>query len=77
MTERVAIFDENYNKIGEALRDEVHACGYWHAVFHCWVIEKWNNEWLIYLQLRSEHKKDYLSQFDISAASFVVLDNRV
>lgn len=35
MIERLAIFDEHYHKIGEAIRDEVHAKGYWHEVFHC------------------------------------------
>ncbi|MCH7322497.1 NUDIX domain-containing protein [Solibacillus sp. MA9] len=72
MIERLAIFDEHYHKIGEAIRDEVHAKGYWHEVFHCWVIEKIEDEWMIYLQLRSKLKKDYPNQFDITAAGHLL-----
>ena len=72
MAERLAIFNEHYNKIGEALRDEVHTKGCWHEVFHCWVIEKIKDEWIVYLQLRSQSKKDYPGQYDITAAGHIL-----
>lgn len=77
MTERLAIFDEQYNKIGTALRDEVHEKGFWHEVFHCWVIEKVEDEWMIYLQLRSQCKKDYPGQYDITAAGHLLATETV
>jgi len=77
MIERLAIFDEHYHKIGEAIRDEVHAKGYWHEVFHCWVIERIEDEWKIYLQLRSKFKKDYPNQFDITAAGHLLVTETV
>lgn len=77
MIERLAIFDEHYHKIGEAIRDEVHAKGDWHEVFHCWVIEKIEDEYVIYLQLRSKLKKDYPNQFDITAAGHLLATETV
>lgn len=77
MIERLAIFDEHYNKTGTALRDEVHEKGFWHEVFHCWVIEKVEGEWVIYLQLRSQCKKDYAGQYDISAAGHLLANETV
>lgn len=77
MRERLTTFDEHYNKLGTALRDEVHAKGYWHEVFHCWVIEKIEDEWMIYFQLRSQSKKDYPGQYDISAAGHLLATETV
>ncbi|KGR81844.1 NUDIX hydrolase [Lysinibacillus odysseyi] len=70
--EKLKIFTEDYKQIGVALRDEAHHFGYWHEVFHCWVIEWIEEEWYIYLQLRSKRKKDYPRQFDITAAGHLL-----
>lgn len=67
MNERLKVFDQYYKETGIEQRKLIHAKGYWHEVFHCWVIEKTNSEWRIYLQLRSKNKKDYPNQFDITA----------
>lgn len=77
MGEQLKIYNHLYEPIGVALRDEVHQQGYWHEVFQCWVIEKVGNEWRIYLQLRSQTKKDYPGQFDITAAGHLLANEKV
>lgn len=77
MAEILKIFDENYNQIGTKFRDEVHKEGYWHEVFHCWVLQKQEEEWHIYFQLRSKNKKDYPSQFDITAAGHLLANESI
>lgn len=72
MNERLKVFDQYYKETGIEHRDLVHAKGYWHEVFHCWIIEKTDSEWRIYLQLRSKNKKDYPNQFDITAAGHIL-----
>lgn len=72
MNERLKVFDQFYKETGIEQRHLVHAKGYWHEVFHCWIIEKVDSEWLIYLQLRSKNKKDYPNQFDITAAGHIL-----
>jgi isopentenyldiphosphate isomerase len=76
-SERLRIFDENRNPVGNASREEVHRLGYWHEVFHCWVISSVAGTNYIYLQLRSETKKDYPSLFDITAAGHLLADETV
>ncbi|MGM9950867.1 MAG: NUDIX domain-containing protein, partial [Lysinibacillus sp.] len=49
----------------------------WHEVFHCWVLERIDEQWHIYLQLRSKLKKDYPRQFDITAAGHLLADETV
>lgn len=75
--ERIKIFNVNYEQIGAAYRDEVHLKGYWHEVFHCWIVEKIERQWHIYLQLRSYRKKDYPGQYDITAAGHLMEDEIV
>lgn len=66
--EQLKIFDEGRNPIGVASRDEVHRLGIWHEAFHCWFIGKEKDTDYIYLQLRSDFKKDYPNLLDITAA---------
>ncbi|NOU95904.1 NUDIX domain-containing protein [Paenibacillus sp. LMG 31456] len=66
------IFDDNRNPIGIATRNEVHRIGHWHETFHCWFICKEAGEDFIYLQIRSDTKKDYPSLFDITAAGHIL-----
>lgn len=72
MNERLKVFNHYYKETGIEQRNLVHAKGYWHEVFHCWIIEKTDSEWRIYLQLRSKNKKDYPNQFDITAAGHIL-----
>ncbi|WP_413362036.1 NUDIX hydrolase [Lysinibacillus sp. 3P01SB] len=71
------IFTKDYEHIGIATREETHRYGYWHEVFHCWVLERINEQWHIYLQLRSKLKKDNPRQFDITAAGHLMSDETV
>ena len=64
------IFDEHYNVVGLAPREEVHRLGLWHETFHCWLVDQTNQT--IYMQLRSENKKDYPGLFDITAAGHLL-----
>jgi isopentenyldiphosphate isomerase len=66
--ELLKIFDENYNQIGVTTREEAHLKGYWHEAFHCWFITKEEGKHYLYLQLRSDKKRDYPSLLDITAA---------
>ena len=36
--ERFDIYDDQQNWIGTELRSVVHAKGYWHRSFHCWIV---------------------------------------
>lgn len=71
-TERLRIFDEEYNAIGSLPRREVHKQGYWHETFHCWFVSRRNNRTFLILQLRSKVKKDFPDLFDITAAGHLL-----
>ncbi|WP_285766909.1 NUDIX hydrolase [Peribacillus sp. SI8-4] len=75
--EMLRIFDENKKPIGVAPRSDVHRIGYWHEVFHCWFIINELGIDYIYLQLRSENKKDYPNLLDITAAGHLLVDETV
>lgn len=75
--ELLKIFDDHRKHIGFATRDEVHRLGYWHETFHCWFIGKYMNTNYIYLQLRSNTKKDYPNLFDITAAGHILADESI
>ena len=75
--EIVKTFTEEYDQIGVASREDAHTFGYWHEVFHCWVLERIGEQWHIYLQLRSKYKKDYPRQFDITAAGHLMADETI
>jgi isopentenyldiphosphate isomerase len=72
--EKLSIFDEDYNRLGERTRPEVHANGDWHETFHCWFAhyDEISGEEYIYFQLRSERKKDYPGLLDITAAGHIL-----
>ncbi len=57
MTEWLTIFDTEKNILGKKLRDEVHRDGDWHETFHCWFVEKDEEDMFLYFQLRSKNKK--------------------
>jgi isopentenyldiphosphate isomerase len=65
--EKLKIFDEHRTQIGVATREEVHRIGHWHETFHCWLISKEGEIDYIYLQIRSDEKKDYPNLLDITA----------
>lgn len=75
--EQLKIFDDNKNHIGVATREEVHRIGYWHEVFHCWFVSKEGDTDYLFLQLRSELKKDYPNLYDITAAGHLLASETV
>ncbi|KKI92871.1 NUDIX hydrolase [Bacillus sp. SA1-12] len=75
--EQLKIFDDDRMQIGVASRKDVHRVGYWHEAFHCWFITNEEGIDSIYLQLRSETKKDYPNLLDITAAGHLLADETV
>jgi isopentenyldiphosphate isomerase len=75
--EQLKIFDENRNQIGVATREDVHKLGYWHETFYCWFIREEKGTVYLYLQLRSNTKKDYPNLLDITAAGHLMADETV
>lgn len=76
-TELFNIFDDHKQQIGVATRAEVHRIGYWHETFHCWFVAREDGEDFLYMQIRSDHKKDYPSLFDITAAGHLLAHETV
>lgn len=75
--EKLKIFDEERNPIGIATREEVHRLGYWHEAFHCWFVSNEQGIDYLYLQLRSDRKKDYPNLLDITAAGHLLANETV
>ena len=76
-TEKLRVYDEKGNPQGIATRQAVHEQGHWHKTFHCWMVGCRDNRNTIYLQLRSEEKKDFPGLFDITAAGHLLADETV
>lgn len=75
--EMLKVFDDKRNPIGIATREEVHRLGYWHEAFHCWFVSNEKGINYLYLQLRSDRKKDYPNLLDITAAGHLLADETV
>ncbi|UOQ86371.1 NUDIX hydrolase [Gracilibacillus salinarum] len=71
------VFDDKGSCTGVATRADVHTYGYWHEVFHCWFISRESNADYVYIQLRSDSKKDYPGLFDITAAGHLLANETV
>ncbi|MFO1444035.1 NUDIX domain-containing protein [Bacillus sp. Bva_UNVM-123] len=76
-SELLKIFDEHKNQIGIATREEVHRLGHWHEAFHCWFVSIENRTDYVYLQIRSENKKDYPNLYDITAAGHLLANETI
>ncbi len=75
--EQLKIFDRYRNRIGVASRAEVHRIGYWHEAFQCWFVGRENDREIIFLQIRSEDKRDYPNLLDITAAGHLLANETV
>lgn len=73
MAERLKIFNENYEYVGDESRDTVHEKGLWHETFHCWLVDDTN----VFIQKRSAAKKDFPGMYDITAAGHLLADEDV
>ncbi|MEH7087296.1 NUDIX domain-containing protein [Neobacillus drentensis] len=62
------IYDEAMKPLGVAPRSEVHAKGYWHQSFHCWIVCGEGPERMVLFQKRSSLKDTFPGRYDITAA---------
>ncbi|MFJ7828273.1 NUDIX domain-containing protein [Psychrobacillus sp. NPDC096623] len=70
--ELLKVFDEQHKQIGVETREEIHKLGLWHETFQCWFIGENKGKEYVYLQLRSDLKKDYPGLLDITAAGHLL-----
>lgn len=68
MSEILDIYDAKMNHIGTAPRDEVHQKGFWHQTFHCWIVQKENDNHYVLFQIRDKKKNTAPNKLDITAA---------
>ncbi len=69
MQEQLDIYNENWQRIGTASRDEVHERGLLHRVVHCWIIQK--SRPVFWFQQRAHTKKDFPDCFDLPCGGHV------
>ncbi len=70
--ELLKVFNEQHQQIGVDTREEIHRLGLWHETFQCWFIGNHEGKQYVYLQLRSNLKKDYPGLLDITAAGHLL-----
>ncbi|MBW7476015.1 NUDIX domain-containing protein [Paenibacillus oenotherae] len=75
--ERFDIYDKSGAHIGTAARSDVHAQGYWHRSFHCWLIRREGSRKLVLFQLRHGNKDTFPLHFDITAAGHLTAGETV
>lgn len=75
--EMITICNEKREHIGVATRAEIHKKGYWHETFHCWFLSNNEGKVFLYLQIRSDQKKDYPNLLDITAAGHILADESI
>ncbi|OPA75813.1 NUDIX hydrolase [Paenibacillus selenitireducens] len=68
MEELFDIYDEAMTPLGVAPRSEVHAKGYWHQSFHCWIVCGEGQERMVLFQKRNSLKDTFPGLYDITAA---------
>jgi isopentenyldiphosphate isomerase len=66
--ERFDIYDDQQNWIGTELRSVVHAKGFWHRSFHCWIVRDEGSRRLVLFQRRRDIKDTSPGSYDITAA---------
>ena len=71
--ELIDVLDDGMEIVGQAPRSEVHAKGYWHRAFHCWVVSEGPaGEASLVFQLRSKDKDLVPNSLDVSAAGHLL-----
>lgn len=70
--ERFDIYDDQQQWIGTAPRNEVHAKGYWHRSFHCWIVRDEGDKRMVLFQRRRDIKDTFPGYYDITAAGHLV-----
>ncbi|WP_368028313.1 hypothetical protein [Paenibacillus sp. DCT19] len=59
--ERFDFYDNQQNWLGTAPRTEVHAKGYWHRSFHCWIVRDEGAQRMVLFQRRRDIKDTFPS----------------
>ncbi|WP_230632574.1 NUDIX hydrolase [Paenibacillus athensensis] len=62
------IYDSGGRWLGTAPRSQVHAQGFWHRTFQCWIVSRANGVPRLLLQLRHPDKDTFPDLLDISCA---------
>lgn len=77
MMEIIDIFNENYEFIGTASKEDAHRLGYWHQVFGCLFIDSSKNK--VYLQYKNGqfNNVDKVNKVDISVGGHLQSGERV
>ncbi|WP_314587510.1 NUDIX domain-containing protein [Paenibacillus terrigena] len=71
------IYDEAMNHLGVAARSEVHAKGYWHQSFHCWIVSGEGANRQVLFQQRNALKDTFPNCYDITAAGHLAAGETV
>lgn len=66
--ERFDIYDDQQHWIGTELRSVVHAKGFWHRSFHCWIVRDEGSQRWVLFQRRRDIKDTFPGCYDITAA---------
>jgi len=66
--EMLDIYDEQLHPVGRAPRSAVHAKGYWHRTFHCWLVRREEDRLYVRFQQRAAGKDTYPGCYDITVA---------
>lgn len=71
------IYDEQWKPAGRASRAEVHAHGWRHMTFHCWVTRREGGRHYVWFQQRQSGKDTFPDRFDITAAGHLAAGETV
>lgn len=74
--EHLDVFDEVGRHFGVMPRDQVHAEGHWHRVFHCQIVADRGGVPTAVLQLRSASKLAFPGLLDVSSAGHLAAGER-
>ncbi len=72
MSEILDVFNEKYEWVGQAPREQVHKEGLWHQTFHCWILTSHDGDNFVLVQKRAGSKKTAPNKLDISAAGHLI-----
>lgn len=72
MDELLDIFNDQFELIGKAHRNQVHKDGLWHQTFHCWILSSHDGNNYVLAQKRSRTKLSEPDKLDISAAGHLL-----
>lgn len=77
LEEYVDAYNEDQNFIGALPRQEVHARGYWHHTFHCWIIQREAGHEYVLCQKRHRRKDMHPQRLDVTAAGHLLAGETV